>query len=728
MATLAHQIDDEFGSYMGARLYFDFNILEAVTRYLKDHQRSYGKTQVKKIFNQFIDKYVVNQLDLNENPLSSAIDDCFEAWWKGQPEPRNLEQQEKESSENLFTDEYYQIPLKRVKDYQSDQEMYRQMHEGQESLPQGFKANNTPLIDKLLSTPKEMRTVFQSTFRGVTSGQLPDKLEESGVLDTSIRNRVMKHLLSLCNNTKSVMGLTDNELPLSVLDVAHWVSDHLKGKAVYMQDSKTWYYQRDNKYMDTPDCHTGEPVNNTLEDYYNLCSDWEDDYPLFSQTISKMTDRLQEHTQNLYYLIGNVETHTEEEFNNNVLQEGRFCTVNGLYDYLEKKSSSNGLTKVTTEANICEELKTEADMVKSEGVQLFSLFMKQIQPDDEIRNFLMDVIANAITGHREGEYTYILHGPTGSNGKSVLMALLQHMLGGYYADYNTDSLVRHSYSESPEQAAKNLENRRLVGGREIGDGSTIDGGAFKRYFSNDSYTINEKYKPSYSVKPTHTMFLPVNQMPNFGSDPAVRRRLVVIPFTEHFVTNPDPRNPHEHLLDKDMLKNLIAHEDEIFTYLVWWALQIRNGRRIFTIPQVIQHYGDEIVDETNALADFVTSEARVLTEEQMNDLTIPTPLTTGKELYERYILSLTPGTYNPYKGQKSFVRALLLKYPQLTSVNGYTTDKKQQLAIRGIWLDPTTTAALKLAKSRTDDNGMQVSYPTFKANTEYQDWLLKNQQ
>ena len=723
MATLAHQIDDEFGSHMAPRLYFDFNILEAVTRYLKDHQRSYGKTQIKKIFNQFIDKYVVNQLDLDENPLSPAIDDCFEAWWKGQPEPRNLEQQEKESSGNLYTSDYYLNPLKRVKDYQSEQEMYRQMHEGQEDIPQGFKANNTPLIDKLLSKPKEMRTIFLSTFRGVTRGQLPDKLEESGILDKTMKNRVMNHVLSLCDDPKSVMELTDNELPLSARDIAHWVNDHLTGKAVYVQDSKTWYYQRDNKYIDTPDYHTGEPVNNTLEDYYDLCSDWEDEYPLFSRTINKMSDRFQEHTQNLYYLIGKVETHTEAEFNNNVVKEGRFCTLYGLYDYLEKKSSLNGLTKVTTKANICEELKTEADMVKSPGVQLFSLFMKQIQPNPKIRNFLMDVIANAITGHREGEYTYILHGPTGSNGKSVLMALLQDMLGDYYADYNTDSLVRHSYGETAEQAAKNLENRRLVGGREIGDGITIDGGKFKQYFSNDSYTINEKYKPSYSVMPTHTMFLPVNQMPNFGSDPAVRRRLIVIPFTEHFVVNPDPMNPHEHKLDPDMLKNLIAHEDEIFTYLVWWALQIRNGRRIFTIPQVIQHYGDEIVDETNVLADFVGGEARVLTEEQMNDPTIPVPLTIGKELYERYILSLAPGTYNPYKGQKSFIRALLLKYPQLTSVNGYSTDKKQTRAICGIWLDPTTTAALKLAKSRTDDNGMQVNYPTFKANSEYQEWL-----
>lgn len=725
MSSLLKQLDTEFGPHMGARLYFNFNIIEAATRYLKDHQRTYGKTQIKKILDQFINKYVINQLDLHENPLDWAITDCFNAWWKGQPEPRSIEQQEKELAEKLYEDEYYTNPINRVKDYQSEQEMYRQMTSGNEDTPQGFKANNTPLIEKLLSTPKEMRTVFQGTFRGVTSGQLPDKLEEAGILDNAMRNRVIKNVLSLCNNAKSIMGLTDNELPLSARTVAHWVSDHLNNKAVYMQDSKTWYYQRDNKYMNIPDCHEGEPVNNALEDYYDLCSDWEDEYPLFSPMISKMTEKFQEHTQNLYQLIGSVETHTESEFNENVLQSGNFCTPNGLYDYLTKISDSNGLTKVTTEASICDDLKTDEEIQNSEGARLFCDFLCQIQPDQETRDFLMDVIANAVAGNREGEYTYILHGPTGANGKSVLMALLQHMLGDYYADYNTDSLVRHSYSESPEQAAKNLENRRLVGGREIGDGSTIDGGPFKRYFSNDSYTINEKYKPSYSVMPTHTMFLPVNQMPNFGSDPAVRRRLVVIPFTEHFVTNPDPRNPHEHQLDPDTLKNLIAHEDEIFTFIVWWALQLHNGRRIFDIPATIQRYGDDLVDETNVLVDFVDSEASVLTEEELNNPTVPVPLTTGEELYERYIESLTPGMYNPYKGQKSLIRALRLKYPQLTIVNGYTTDRKQQRAIRGIWLKPNTTAALQIAAHRKDENGISLSFPTFKSNDEYQDWLLK---
>lgn len=733
MPTLKQEIENEYGSRMLPLLQTDFNTIEATTWYLKKHQRTYQKNKIKQILNQFIDAHITNQDDINTgNPLTGMVDTCFEAWWKDQPAARSFAEQEAEAISS--PDGYCEDPIKRVLRIQDDIEMNEQIYANQNPQQQnGFKANNTMLIQKLLSTPRDMRTVFQGTFQGVTNGQLPDKLEASGILDKTMRNRVLKNLQNMCSNPDDVTDLTDNELPLSPYTVAHWVNDNLHREMVFMQDSKTWYYEQNNKYSTVPDYHKGNPLTCLLEKYYDLCDDWRNTYPLFSKTISSAKAQLQLHDQSLRQLIGTIETHAEAEFNENVLTTGHFCTPHGSYNYLNKENDSNGLTKVTTNANIREDLTTDEQIKNSTGARLFCEFMTEIQPDQETRDYLMNVIADAIAGNREHEYTYILHGPTGANGKSVLMALLQHMLGDYYADYNTDSLVRHSYGETPEQAAKNLENRRLVGGREIGDGSTIDGGAFKRYFSHDSYTINEKYKPSYSVMPTHTMFLPVNQMPNFGSDPAIRRRLVVIPFTEHFVDNPDPSNPHEHQLNPNTLKNLIAYQDDIFTYIVWWANKMRilreNGH-VFTIPQTVQHYGDMIVDETNVLADFVEREAMILTSEEMKAEDIPTPVVTGKELYERYRAALPQGTYNPYKTYLTFRRAFLLKYPQLESKDSraYTTDGKQEYVIKGVWLKPSTTAALKLAKNRIDDTGMPVSFPTFKVNVEYEDWLLKQQQ
>ena len=84
----------------------------------------------------------------------------------------------------------------------------------------------------------------------------------------------------------------------------------------------------------------------------------------------------------------------------------------------------------------------------------------------------------------------------------------------------------------------------------------------------------------------------------------------------------------------------------------------------------------DMIDQNNILDFFIKSECEVLTEEEINDPTIPTPKVTSAELYERYRESLPQGTYDPYKTQRAFVHALLLKYLQLYLKAARTTDRK----------------------------------------------------
>lgn len=99
------------------------------------------------------------------------------------------------------------------------------------------------------------------------------------------------------------------------------------------------------------------------------------------------------------------------------------------------------------------------------------------------------------------------------------------------------------------------------------------------------------------------------------------------------------------------------------------------------------------------LADFIHSEAIVLTEEQIDDPTIPVPLTTGKELYDRYYewlicSGIKPGPYD-------------------TKAREDDDD-----AIQGIYLKPDTLAAKRLVA-----HGKK--YPKFRETVEYEKWKAK---
>ena len=718
--TLIKQIEDEFGTSMNPLLCSDFNIIEAVTKYLKEHRGKYKKGYIKKILDQFIDNYITYQYDINNPNISliGTVDECFNTWWKGTPEPRSLEEQEEEAIRNNGLAE---DPIERVIRIKDETNTHKQ----QETT----NHENSERAAELLKPAEEMVDPYNRYIKGHTTGQLDNILiTELGIDNPAERKEINYYWThDIGKNISNIVILTG--LALGETAAGEWITKHSENKFIYVADSNTVYYLNGNKYTTTPPTtdEEGNPIPNpikaTIDKYKNYLLNGEKEHPFFISGIDREIRRIEQAGKKFEYHIYSAQNHTEAEFNKNVLTEGLFCTPNGLYNYTHKISDSNGLTKVTTNANILN--KTREEISKSKGVELFGRFIQSIEPRQDLSYYLTFATANAITGHRNGEYTYILYGPTGSNGKSVFMALLQNILGDYYSDYNTNSLKRNARGETAEQAAKALENRRVVGGREIGEGDSIDSGLFKQYFSNDSYRINEKYKPSYSVMPTHTMFLPVNQIPNFGSESAIYRRLIAIPFTQHFVNNPNPKNPHEHELKTDTLDELIKYRDEIFTYLVYVAEQMREEKYELVIPAIVKEYTSQMLDKNNIAVDINKREAVILTEEQINDATIPTPKTLNSDLFERYLKALPRNTYSPYKTAEQYVDYLRMKYPQLNPVLIETTSGPQP-GLAGIWLKRNTTAAIQIDKERKDVDGMTRDLETSKLNFEFEEWFTKN--
>ena len=182
MSTLSQQLEDEFGSQMVEGLYFDFGIIEAAVCYLKEHQRTYKKAQIKKILDQFIDNHVTNQLDLHGNPLSDDIDYCFNNWWKNQPAPRSLQEQEKDNVNSQEVLGSSDDVIKRVKSIQDDIEIHEQMYGGDDQKGQPFKGEN-----EALAIHEKLMPLFKNCF--VESNPIPTKaaLSAMGLMHNELR-------------------------------------------------------------------------------------------------------------------------------------------------------------------------------------------------------------------------------------------------------------------------------------------------------------------------------------------------------------------------------------------------------------------------------------------------------------------------------------------------------------------------------------------------------------
>lgn len=66
------------------------------------------------------------------------------------------------------------------------------------------KGENTLLADFLLGPAEEMAIVFRPLFKGVTTGQLPHKLEGWGIHDKMTQKKIKKNISKACRTIKGI--------------------------------------------------------------------------------------------------------------------------------------------------------------------------------------------------------------------------------------------------------------------------------------------------------------------------------------------------------------------------------------------------------------------------------------------------------------------------------------------------------------------------------------------
>lgn len=163
-------------------------------------------------------------------------------------------------------------------------------------------------------------------------------------------------------------------------------------------------------------------------------------------------------------------------------------------------------------------------------------FIKKIQPNKEIRNYLLTLFSTCLTGSVCEENFYVFTG-SGSNGKSKLMELLSHTLGDYYKPMNIMLLVgkrASSSSATPELADK--KGVRACPFDEPNANDELNMGFFKILSGGDKITARALFNEPIYFKPQFKCILLCNELPSIkADDDGSWRRLKVLPFLSKFV-------------------------------------------------------------------------------------------------------------------------------------------------------------------------------------------------
>jgi P4 family phage/plasmid primase-like protien len=164
----------------------------------------------------------------------------------------------------------------------------------------------------------------------------------------------------------------------------------------------------------------------------------------------------------------------------------------------------------------------------------------------------------ALTGDVREQAFAVLYG-TGANGKTVFIETLAALAGDYAMHINLESLTTNRQSSSVSNDLARLRGARTVFGTELNAGARLAEATIKELTGNDTITARFLFQEYFEFKPCLKLFMALNHRPRVSIDPAIFRRIKLIPFA---VTIPqEERDPN--------LKALLLEElDGIFN----WAL------------------------------------------------------------------------------------------------------------------------------------------------------------
>lgn len=147
--------------------------------------------------------------------------------------------------------------------------------------------------------------------------------------------------------------------------------------------------------------------------------------------------------------------------------------------------------------------------------------------------FLQRWFGYSLTGDRREHKLLFWHGP-GANGKSVALSVAQWAMGSYALNLPADVLMRQAHQQHPTELAQ-LRGKRLALSSELEDNAYWAESRIKSLTGDATLTARFMRQDFFEFPQTQKHIIAGNFKPRLkGDDPAIARRMVLVPFLERF--------------------------------------------------------------------------------------------------------------------------------------------------------------------------------------------------
>lgn len=200
-------------------------------------------------------------------------------------------------------------------------------------------------------------------------------------------------------------------------------------------------------------------------------------------------------------------------------------TVNLLTGEVSDCSREDLITKVAGAGLEDSESAAEEDGGKAE----FEAFLERILPDPEVRAFVQRLFGYSMLG-KVTEHVMPIFTGSGANGKGTLRDAIAAAVGDYAIEVDP-AILMESKHERHGAFKMRLRGTRLAFCSETEKGRRFAEATMKRLVGGDPIEANLMHKNPITFDPSHTLIMLTNHLPAVsGDDPAVWRRILVVPF------------------------------------------------------------------------------------------------------------------------------------------------------------------------------------------------------
>lgn len=255
-------------------------------------------------------------------------------------------------------------------------------------------------------------------------------------------------------------------------------------------------------------------------------------------------------------------------------------------------------------------------------------FFSDIQPNENIKKYLLKFLASCLDGHQKDQLFLIWTG-TGANGKGRIIKLHEETLGDYSKSMSENFLTQkrgNSSSANPEIAG--LKGIRFISIQEPENPSKIHSGIFKTLVGGDKISGRGLFQDIIEFYLQCKPVLACNDLPPMTSfDGGVKRRTRVMSFDYKFVKTPNPNNPYQKKSNENIDQDIKTWKEAYMSLLVE-IYKLYKYEGIDPTPSEVTKHTEQYQNDSDLFTEWLNNNI-VRTNDEEEYLTIT-------QIYDNY--------------------------------------------------------------------------------------------